>query len=934
MRGFRWLVFCFALLSLATGCGEDAVDTVGSHHHVARTSGGAVALSYDERIAVATNRGDGFVTVFELKPERGPAEAVVKTTVLDVGKGSEPWAVVIGADDDTAYVILRKAQKLIRIDQLRTTPVVAADSVVLGSEPMGIAITPTGKLVFVSNWGEGTVSTISTDGLGRGPILDLNQTLRETGALGGIENRLALAHPRALAITDDGDQDDDDETVYATEFFSQPLAPFKNDPAAVDSNRQGFVYPISVETGQLGSAISISPVSATGFADSAGNMTSCFPNQLFAAAAEGNRLYVTSMCTSPRGPLDKAGDNPANFKTLFHPAVFVVDTTLESGSKDRVNQELPDEGRLLTAVLQPAYESDAGAAASSTEMRMPLIPNDIAFGAASKSGVSAYVLALGADTLFRLDYDANRQLIGIGSPQHRFVAPLSFRGYATGLAVSRRSQRPFALALSDVAQQLSVVDLAQEQVAQKKPAMPDTARAAASLDSPANRGRGAFATGLGVWSYQGAAWSSCEGCHPGGLSDGVTWYFARGPRRTLSPANTYEKGKDAPRRRLLLWGANVDEIHDVEGIVRTVSGGVGAMLWQYPADGQPFNDCRLVYDGKALPVPKEGSATCQGGAKRTTNLLNGLNGALSSVVTDGAGCRQDASSCDDAQLLDWNEIDAFIRSLRAPAPPTGLDASRVTSGRKLFVEAGCASCHGGSQWTASMLFYEPSTNENGAAPSVRPDTLPALGRLREGLYSVREDLARLNPTANESQRVDCPAGTKCATFRAPAADDTDAERWRLLYGDPTLAPAAAADEASKSAGNDQIRCALRDVGTFPRSAAAQPAPGLAPTGGTAPFEVRQDMTTPAQGKDGFNIPSLFGLAVGGPYFHAGNARTLEESLDDAFKGHHQSVAGTFLADGAQRNEDVQNLVEFLLSIDETTETEPVPAEYDFCAGAP
>jgi DNA-binding beta-propeller fold protein YncE len=934
MRGIRWPVLCFALLSLLTGCGESAKDAVGSHHHVARTTGGAVVLSYDERIAVATNRADGFVTVFGLKPERGPEGAVVKTTVLDVGEGSEPWAAVIGADDDTAYVILRKAQKLIRIDHLRDTPSVAADSLVLGSEPTGIAITPTGKLVFVSNWAEGTISTITTDQFGRGPFLDVNASLQDTGSLGDIPSRPGLAHPRALAVTDDGDQDDNDETLYATEFFAQPLQPFKNEPAAVDSNHQGFVYPIAVETGQVGDAIAISPITATGFADSNGKMTSCFPNQLSAAAAQDNRLYVTSMCTSPQGPLDKQGDSTANFKTLFHPTVFAIDTTFDVASKTRANQELPDEARVLTQVLQAAYDDDASVAAAPVEMRMPLIPNDIVFGAPSKSGVSAYVLALGADTLFRLDYDANRQLVDIGSPQHRFVAELSSRGNAIGIAVSQHAKHPFALALSEVAQQLCVVDLTAEELAEKKPSMPDTPRAAASLDSPANLGRAAFATGLGVWSFQGAAWSSCEGCHPGGLSDGVTWYFSRGPRRTLSAANTYEKNKDEPGRRLLLWGANVDEIHDVEGIVRTVSGGVGAMLWQYPADGKPSNDCRLVYDGKAPATPKEGSTSCVGGGKRTSNLLNGLNGSLAEIVSDGAGCRTDATSCDNAQLGDWNDIDAFIRSLRVPAAPTNLDASRVTAGRKLFVAGGCASCHGGSQWTASMLFYDPSLNENGAAPSLRPDTPPPLGKLREDLYSVREDLARLNPTANNSLRADCPAGTKCATFRTPAKDASAAEQLLLLYGDPSKTPADAAADATKAAGNDQLRCALRDVGTYPALAAMAAAAGAAPSNGTAPWEVRADMTTPAQGKDGFSTPSLFGLAVGAPYFHAGNARSLEQLFDENFIGHHQSVAPAFLSQAAQRDDDVQNLIAFLLSIDDATSTEIVPPEYDFCARTP
>ncbi len=943
MRGLGSFVLCFGLLSSATGCGGSDTESVGSHQHVARTSGSAVALSYDERIAVATNRGGGFVTVFSLKPERGPKDLLVKTTVLDVGADSEPWAAVIGADDDTAYVILRKAQQLIRIDHLRSTPVVFPNRIALGSEPMSIAISPTGKLLFAANWGEGTVSTIFASDFRLGALLDLNDSLRATGSVGEIPSRPALAHPRALAITDDGDQDDDDETLYATEFFSQATPGAKNDPASVDSNRQGFVYPVSVGLGQLGRAIPISPVSATGFADSDGNMTSCFPNQLYAAAAEGDRLYVTSICTSPRGPLDKQGDSTANFKTLLHPAVFAIDTAFDSATGARVNEELPDEGRLLTQVLQSAYDADAAAGSPTPFPRMPLIPNDLAFGKSSKAGVSAYVLALGADALFRLSYGSDHQLTQIGSPERRYVRNLPYEGNAIGLAVSRRSAQPFALVLSDVTQKLSVIDLKLEETAAKSDSLPATPRAAALLDSPANRGRALFATGLGVWSFQGAAWSSCESCHPGGGSDGVTWYFSRGPRRTTSTVNTYEKGKDQPARRLLLWGANVDEIHDVEVIVRTVSGGAGAMLWEYPPDEKTSHDCRLVFDGKTPPAPKAGNLLCTSGGKRTSNLLNGLNGSLSSIAGDGGGCGPGIDPCDNAAEHDWNDIDAFIRSLRVPARPTNLEPGRVKAGRDVFEKAGCGNCHGGSQWTVSKLFYTPSLEENGAAPSIRPETPPALGKLREGKYTVPAELAKLNPPANNSLPTDCQ-GTKCATFRTPPKSSSDTDKLSLLYGDPTLYPdkpkpdasAAAIADAGKATGNDQVRCALRDVGTFPPFGSM----GVAPSTGTAALEVRSNMTDPAQGKDGFNVPSLFGLAVGAPYFHAGNARSLEELFDDNFSAHHQSVDGSFLSLRAQdqdpnRAENIRNLILFLLSIDEQmTPVKEVPANYDFCARQP
>jgi cytochrome c peroxidase len=97
------------------------------------------------------------------------------------------------------------------------------------------------------------------------------------------------------------------------------------------------------------------------------------------------------------------------------------------------------------------------------------------------------------------------------------------------------------------------------------------------------------------------------------------------------------------------------------------------------------------------------------------------------------------------------------------------------------------------------------------------------------------------------------------------------------------------------------------------------------------LELRQDMKTGAQGSGaisaadlgaGFNVPSLLGVQVGAPYFHAGNARSLEESFDAIFQKHWQSgVAQVFAPTPTQ----IQQLVAFMLSIDASTMQVPIPA---------
>ena len=80
---------------------------------------------------------------------------------------------------------------------------------------------------------------------------------------------------------------------------------------------------------------------------------------------------------------------------------------------------------------------------------------------------------------------------------------------------------------------------------------------------------------------------------------------------------------------------------------------------------------------------------------------------------------------------------------------------------------------------------------------------------------------------------------------------------------------------------------------------------------------------------------LLGLATGAPYFHAGNARTLEGLFSSTFSTHMKALSPNFLDDdatGAKR----AALIQFLLSIDDDAMTVAGPAMAgadggDFCA---
>jgi hypothetical protein len=88
----------------------------------------------------------------------------------------------------------------------------------------------------------------------------------------------------------------------------------------------------------------------------------------------------------------------------------------------------------------------------------------------------------------------------------------------------------------------------------------------------------------------------------------------------------------------------------------------------------------------------------------------------------------------------------------------------------------------------------------------------------------------------------------------------------------------------------------------------------------------------AQGQfAGYNIPSLYGLQVGAPFMHHGQANTLEEFLDPDGAWQDHLNAGNAIFSSTLTDDDVEDLVSFLLSIDATTEEFiAVPAGSDEC----
>jgi YVTN family beta-propeller protein len=747
-----------------------------------------VDVSEDDSTVVMVNTEDDSVTVFATADDSRRARVAV---------GDEPSSVVIHPDGTTAFVSLQGDATVVKITGLDgETPVVSAP-VEVGSEPTGVALSPTGARLFVAEWAEGRISVIDT------------ATMTVTGTIDNPTN------PRALAVTNDGDDEDDDELLIVPEFFGDATAEASN------TGRTGRVRIYQLSDLAPTMPILFEPIDS-GFAPMDGAptvMTS--PNQLFGVAVQGQKIYVTSISASPQAPV--------RFNSNVFPVIHVGD--LGTRTEDRSAVGTANLARLV---------ADAAPAGSTKHHLADIV--DLAF--IGSSGI-AYVISRGADVMQRVVYDGTA--IAVGSDLNlqidlNVTPEGSDRAcrMPTGIATAHGAPRAYVNCL--VTRNLGIVDLAMQALAKTADSVDLPTGAAADI----NDGRRFFFTGRGRWSSE--SWSTCGSCHPGGTTDNITWSFAAGPRQTTDLTGSYSHGSGTQQQRIFNWTGVFDEMHDFERNTRDTSGGLGVL----------------------------------------TTSPTGMCGTLSAEVRDpemlGGGLAQPIKELQDRPencVRDWDDVDAFVRSLRPVRALRSLDAAAVARGAALFGmptgeanNGGCVSCHGGAGFTASRRFWTPSTSTNmmlTTAPFIRPTAWPtSFGNTH--------------------------------TFQVAA---------QPLAEDPTGMPAA---------GPPQVACVIRDVNTFG-------IPGDTAT--TDMLEVRANGMR-AQGAGGFNIPSLYSLALGAPYLHHGQAATLEELFTaPEWVTHMRAANAVFLTTGdvAQQRAD---LIAYLLSIDAGTTEQPLPAGFDGC----
>ena len=515
------------------------------------TKGGTIATNEaGDRLAVA-NKGTGDVTIFTLDGAADPVE------VARVPVGSEPTSVAWNAAGDELYVVVRgegTVSKIVGVDG--DTPSVEA-SVEVGAEPSLGALSPTGASLYVSNWADGTVSVVDTAAM----------TVAETFAVGGA--------PHAICVSNDLDEDDDDETLYVTDFFALE----RTGAEATDTGRRARVFTIAAGDGSIGE-IGLDPFEDAGIPAAVGS--GAFPNQLYGCVLNDAHLYVTSVGASPE-PLGTTTDFRQNVQGLVH----AID--VESGAVD--------EARTLN--LNALVEDQL------PPKRFVAIPADLAFAPNSDFG---YVASMASDAVLRVDWSQDPPVAG--SPSGASFLPASFS--PTGIAIAGTT----AYVYNEVARSVSVIDLAAQETVGEVEAAPQP-DAADEIDIL--RGQRFFNTGLARWSANG--WVSCAACHPFGTTDNVTWTFPAGPRQSVDLTATFDASGSV--QRILNWTAIFDEVHDFELNTRAVANGTGAIVSDAALndDGTPNAAARIDIEGP-------------GGVGNPANAFN--RGSAAAVAAGGA----------------------------------------------------------------------------------------------------------------------------------------------------------------------------------------------------------------------------------------------------------------------------------------------------------
>jgi YVTN family beta-propeller protein len=595
-----------------------------------------LALSAEGSFLASVNPDNNSVSFFDLRNDRNRRLAQVPVQV-------EPNGVALLPNGRRAYVANTVSGTVSVMDLNIPNGFIGKPRkhIPVGTEPYSVVLTPNATKLYVASARSNTISVI------------------DTATESVVKTIQVNAEPRGLAVSNDGDDDDADETLYVSHFLSFP-AIGKVD--GQDDAKFGRVTVISTGTDVIAANAVINPIADSGFkanGDAIARIppgagfvftTGAYPNQLNNVAIKGNFAYLPNTGASPNGPVRFNVNTQSLLSLVNRTTNFDANRTI---NMHRAVADQTNPARLF--ITQPwamafKHEADEGYVVSAASNIVVKVTVDPLTGAP----------AVAFDPL-----DPTRVLeVGVGkNPRGIVVNPLDTRAYV----------------MNYVSRDVSVIDLtgATEAVMATMPSA--SLPAPGTLEAKIQIGKELYNTSVGVFDpaipggsaivgrMSAAGWGSCSACHPNGLSDNVVWIFGPGPRRTI-PQHTDFDLTDPTRAtmRALNWSAERDEEEDFELNIRVVSGGQGLIVL---ADG-------------VTPDPD------------VANFTPLANGGRNQVTVNGVPA--------------WDAIKAFVQfGIRPPISPVSKTEPDVISGRALFIAANCQQCHGGPQWTSSRVRFTP-----------------------------------------------------------------------------------------------------------------------------------------------------------------------------------------------------------------------------------
>jgi YVTN family beta-propeller protein len=754
----------------------------------------SIALTRDDTRTVVVNRQKSTVSVIRVRGQDGKD---ANELLGEVPVGKEPRFVALSPNDKWAYVTNAADGTMSVIDLTHTA--VSGPALPVGVEPRGIAVTPNGKYAFIANHtvGEVTVVDLST--------LTVVRSIKTGG------------NPYSVAITNDGDHNDNDETVFVTRLFGELIDPAR--PDGFDDAKQGVIDSFRVGDAVNGqpqvTQLLLKPI-LSGFAadrrpfclntrkalqdagkalffnsgvdhtlDGASNLaktTFCpdtsstdasdagliaknpqkaYPNMLFSALIRGSQLYVPNVGAQP--------EPPVRFNVNVQGLVGVV---------DRVARAETDKSLNLNAQIAKETQPAPGEETHSLDR---LFLNDLVAVDANRRGADFLFVSRGANYVLRgtVGADGKLNILDASKKAKRFQTG----NLPSGVVISRDGKRAYTN--NELNTSITAIDLAGDAVLARD-IESSTPPAPGTVEHRRLFGKLAFFTALGVpdvidgdgdGKYDVAlrdidplqhrnkasdnGWSSCASCHDDGHSDGVTWIFETGPRQTIALEGTFAR-HDSADQRILNWSAVRGSNTDFNNNARGIQGG-------------------------------KGFATSVRGVDRTAEVFN--HGPVSGI----------------SDSLD--AIQEWVATVRAPNVPH-LSSATEQAGRTLFASQ-CGACHGGAKWTKSRTSPLYANNPTFSVDPIGVNFFAGVTPIDAGVKAAGPQIVSVTRDGKGTLRFLDDVGT----FNA--------------------------------AGPIEIRGAAAVAGQS--------------TQGFASF-----------GAAGFNSPSLLGLSLSAPYFHDGSAQTLED----------------------------------------------------------